>query len=63
MPVGVSYSIICRTNKTFRVVEDLENAEPKKIDLGEVVVDDMAERWSTLKAKKEPVITDLPSAN
>ena len=63
MPVGVAYSIICRTNKTFRIVEGLENAEPKNIDLGEVVVDDMAERWSTLKAKKEPVITDLTSAN
>jgi hypothetical protein len=44
-------------------VEDLENAEPKNIDLGEVVVDDMAEQWSTLKAKNEPVITDLTSAN
>lgn len=61
LPVGVSYSIICQTNKFFRVVKDLENAEPRSIDLGDIVVDDMAERWSTLKSKNEPVITDLTS--
>ncbi|MEL6105545.1 MAG: M56 family metallopeptidase [Planctomycetota bacterium] len=63
MPVGVSYSIICRTNKTFRVQENLENPEPRKIDLGDVIVDEIAERWSVLKAEKAPVISDLSAAN
>ena len=63
LPVGVAYSVTCQTNKIFRVVivKDLENTEPKNIDVGEIVVDDMAKRWSTLKSKNEPVITDLTS--
>ena len=61
LPVGVAYTVTCQANKIFRIVEDLENTEPKNIDVGEIVVDDMAKRWSTLKSKNKPVITDLTS--
>lgn len=59
LPVGVAYSVVAQSQKPLRVVENLENDEPRRIDLGDLVVDDNAKRWSNMKALREPVITSL----
>ncbi|QDT99972.1 M56 family metallopeptidase [Gimesia aquarii] len=61
LPTGTSYKILTKMDKYFIVMEELGNPKPKNIDLGDLILDPDAERWSNLKAKREPVISDLAS--
>ena len=63
LPTGTSYKILTVIgDEYFIVVKELENPEPKNIDLGDLVLDPNAEAWAISKAKREPVITDLVPA-
>jgi len=61
LPTGTTYKILTQKNKYFIMVNELKNPEPKHIDLGDLILDPEAERWSKAKAKRKPVITDLVS--
>ncbi|WP_417387088.1 M56 family metallopeptidase [Gimesia sp.] len=62
LPTGTDFKILSIINNNYFVVmKNLENPDPKHIDLGDMVIDPDAEDWSQAKAKREPVITELIS--
>ena len=65
LSVGAKYDITVVTadSKQFRIVEDLENAKPKHVDFGDIILDESAAQWSVLKAKQKPKVSaNLPTA-
>ena len=60
LPVGTAYTIVCQNDNNSIIKKDLEVEQPQLIDLGDLIVDPDAKRWTLAKPKQEPVVKDLP---
>ena len=61
LPVGVEYHLTATNldGLVMLVSDALDLKEPVRIDLGELTMDENAERYTLVKAKRDPIVTKL----